>query len=154
MDGRAFIVVDTGGLSPNEDDALAMLAEEQAQIALEEADHILFLVDTFDGCMPDDFAIAQRLRKLGKPLRRRIKLWLSEFTVATGPDREFNFHVSRATQARWITNALKVARSLPNVAGLGWIHLYDESPGPSISNGGLITYDGMRKPGYYAFKRG
>lgn len=93
-------------------------------------------------------------RTLGKPLHRRIKLWLSEFTIATGPDREFNFHVSRATQARWITNALKVARSLPNVAGLGWIHLYDEPPGPSISNGGLITYDGKRKPGYYAFRRG
>lgn len=68
FEGKGFIVVDTGGLSPNEEDALAMLAEEQAQIALEEATHILFLVDTFDGCMPDDFAIAQRLRKLGKPL--------------------------------------------------------------------------------------
>ncbi len=93
-------------------------------------------------------------RKLGKRLHKRIKLWLSEFTVATGPDREFNFHVSRATQARWIKNAFKVARSLHNVAGLGWIHLYDEPPGPSISNGGLITYNGKRKPGYYAFKRG
>lgn len=68
FEGKGFIVIDTGGLSPDEDDALAMLAEEQAQIALEEAAHILFLVDALDGCLPDDMAIAQRLRKLGKPL--------------------------------------------------------------------------------------
>ena len=36
FEGKGFIVVDTGGLSPDEDDALAMLAEEQAQIALQE----------------------------------------------------------------------------------------------------------------------
>ena len=68
FEGKGFIVVDTGGLSPDEDDALAMLAEEQAQIALAEATHILFLVDALEGCTNPDLAIAQRLRKLGKPL--------------------------------------------------------------------------------------
>lgn len=68
FEGRNFIVVDTGGLSPDENDALAMLAEEQAQIALEEADRIFFLVDAEAGCLPDDEAIARRLRKLGKPV--------------------------------------------------------------------------------------
>jgi len=65
---KSFIVVDTGGLTPSEDDALAMLAEEQAQIALEEADRIFFLVDHSAGCMSDDLEIARRLRKLGKPI--------------------------------------------------------------------------------------
>ena len=68
FEGRGFIVVDTGGLSPAENDALAVLAEEQAAIALEEASHILFLVDGLEGCLPDDLAIARRLRKFGKPL--------------------------------------------------------------------------------------
>lgn len=68
FEGKNFIVVDTGGLSPDESDALAMLAEEQAQIALEEADRIFFLVDAEAGCLPDDEAIARRLRKLGKPV--------------------------------------------------------------------------------------
>ena len=68
MEGKSFIVVDTGGLSPSEDDALAVLAEEQAQIALEEADRIFFLVDHFAGCMADDLEIARKLRKLGKPI--------------------------------------------------------------------------------------
>ena len=68
FEGKNFIVVDTGGLSPDENDALAVLAEEQAQIALEEADRIFFLVDAEAGCLPDDEAIARRLRKLGKPV--------------------------------------------------------------------------------------
>lgn len=95
-------------------------------------------------------------RHLGRPRKKRIKLFLSEFTIPTAPDREFNFYVSRKTQAKWITNAFKVARSLKNVAGLGWVHLYDEPPVPGHTsvNGGLLTHDGKRKPGFYAFMRG
>ena len=95
-------------------------------------------------------------RALGKPRRKTIKLFLSEFTIATARDREFNFFVSLATQAKWITNGFKVARKVKNVTGLGWVHLYDEPPDPprEVVNGGLITHDGTRKPGYRAFKRG
>ena len=98
----------------------------------------------------------QLQRDLGKPLGKRIKLFLSEFTVATGPDREFNFWVSTDTQAKWITNAFRVARQLDNVVALGWVHLYDEPsvPGEEVINGGLLAHDGSRKPGYYAFQRG
>ncbi len=65
---RSFIVVDTGGLMPESSDPLAALAEEQAQLALEEADHIFFLTDGIAGRHGSDEAIASRLRKLGKPL--------------------------------------------------------------------------------------
>ena len=94
-------------------------------------------------------------RTLGRPLRKRIKLFLSEFTVPTAPDIEFNFHVSRATQAKWITSAFRVSRQLKNVAALGWIHLYDDPPvsGMQVVNGGLMTHDAKKKPGYFAFKR-
>jgi GTPase len=68
FEGKRFIVVDTGGLSPDQDDALAVLAEEQAQIALEEADHVMFLVDGLQGLHSDDEAITRRLRKLNKPV--------------------------------------------------------------------------------------
>ena len=67
-ENRAFVVVDTGGLMPEAKDALAGLAEDQAQLALSEADHVLFLVDFERGCTPSDAAIARQLRKLGKPL--------------------------------------------------------------------------------------
>lgn len=65
---RAFVVVDTGGLMPESSDPLAALAEEQAQLALAEADHVLFLVDTQHGRTGGDEAIARHLRKLGKPI--------------------------------------------------------------------------------------
>ena len=76
--------------------------------------------------------------------------------MATGPDIEFNFYVSEATQAQWITAAFRVARQLANVAGLGWVHLYDDpdSGDDRIINGGLMESDGAKKLGYYAFKRG
>ena len=95
-------------------------------------------------------------RDLGRPLKKRIKLFLSEYTVATGPDVEFNFWVSEATQARWITSAFRVARQLDDVVALGWVHLYDDAPipGQQVVNGGLIRADGTKKPGYFAFRRG
>ena len=86
FEGKGFMVVDTGGLSPDEDDALAMLAEEQAQIALTEATHILFLVDAHDGCMPDDLAIAQRLRKLNKPITLLVNKAEGRIKTAVGAD--------------------------------------------------------------------
>ncbi|NKF24699.1 ribosome biogenesis GTPase Der [Solimonas marina] len=68
VDEHAFVVVDTGGLMPESADPLALLAESQAQMALEEADHVLFLVDVQSGCTAGDESIARQLRKLGKPL--------------------------------------------------------------------------------------
>lgn len=94
-------------------------------------------------------------RYLRPPRHKPIRLFLSEFTIPTGPDREFNFYVSRRTQAKWITNAFRVARKV-NAVGLGWIHLYDEPPfvGGTSVQGGLLTHDGRRKRGFYAFLRG
>ena len=68
FEDKAFIVVDTGGLMPESADPLAALAEEQAQMALEEADHIFFLTDAPAGRHSSDEAIASKLRKLGKPI--------------------------------------------------------------------------------------
>jgi hypothetical protein len=95
-------------------------------------------------------------RTLGKPRHKTIKLFLSEFTIPTAEDSEFNFYVSTRTQAKWITSAFRVARAVKNIVGLGWIHLYDEPPvaGQPVVHGGLITYDGKKKLGYFAFKRG
>lgn len=68
FNGKPFVVVDTGGLMPESKDPLAALAEEQAQLALSEADHVLFLVDAKNGRTGSDASIANSLRKLGKPL--------------------------------------------------------------------------------------
>ncbi len=96
-------------------------------------------------------------RVLGKPRRKTIKLFLSEFTIPTAKDRQFNFHLSPARQAQWITLAFRISRRVKNITALGWVNLYDEAPRPDgteVVNSGLITHDGIRKPGYAAFKRG
>ena len=68
FEGKRFVVVDTGGLFPESDDPLAKLAEDQARLAIEEADRVLFLTDARAGLTPKDQAIAAGLRKTGKPI--------------------------------------------------------------------------------------
>jgi GTP-binding protein len=62
-----YIVVDTGGISP-EAEGVEALMQGQVRRAIEEADHILFLVDAQTGVAPDDQEVAERLRRTGKPL--------------------------------------------------------------------------------------
>ena len=54
-----FIVVDTGGLMPDDSDPLAALAESQARITIDEADRVLLLLGARSGITADDRAIAE-----------------------------------------------------------------------------------------------
>jgi GTPase len=64
--GSAFELIDTGGLLLQTDDPLLGPASKQAERAIEEADLVLLVVDARAGLLPDDKAIAARLRRLGK----------------------------------------------------------------------------------------
>ena len=64
--GAAFELVDTGGLLLESDDPLLGPASDQAERAIAEADLLILVVDGRAGLMPDDAAIAARLRKAGK----------------------------------------------------------------------------------------
>src|SRR5262245_44922764 len=64
--GSAFELIDTGGLLLGTDDPLLGPAAQQADRAIEEADLVLLVVDGRAGLLPDDRAIAARLRKGGK----------------------------------------------------------------------------------------
>jgi len=64
--GRPFEVIDTGGLLLGSDDPLLGPATHQAELAIAEADVVLLVVDARDGLLPDDEAIARRLRRDGK----------------------------------------------------------------------------------------
>ena len=106
-----------------------------------------------------DFSDLKRYsRFLDDQFHRRVKIFLSEWTIPTEPnDKEFSFWVSEDTQALWLSAGLRVARSFHRITGLGWIHLYDEPPdalGRPVVHGGLIKADGTPKPGYDAFKNG
>lgn len=63
---KYFTVIDTGGIIPGDEDEIMLSIFDQAQIACDEADKIIFLVDGKDGVHPADEDIANILRKSGK----------------------------------------------------------------------------------------
>jgi GTP-binding protein len=64
--GKRFTLVDTGGFVPASEDIIEAAIREQAQIAIEEADVVLFCVDGKAGRVPADADIADVLRKARK----------------------------------------------------------------------------------------
>ena len=66
--GRPFLVVDTGGLQTDAADALAGKVSEVAKAAAAEADVVAFVVDATDGITTEDRAVADVVRRLGRPV--------------------------------------------------------------------------------------
>lgn len=66
--GKEFSVVDTGGYTTNSDDVFESAIREQVQIAIEEADAILFMVEAGTGITDYDAEIADILRRSRKPV--------------------------------------------------------------------------------------
>ena len=66
--GRTFTVVDTGGIEPKSDDVILSQMRLQAQIAIENADVIIFMCDIRAGLLADDRDISVMLKKSGKPI--------------------------------------------------------------------------------------
>jgi hypothetical protein len=84
-------------------------------------------------------------------LHRGIPIFISEFTIPTCPDQEFNFWVDPPVAARWVRDALRLSRGWHRIYALGWVHVYDELP---YSCGGLMTASGARKQMFSAFQHG
>jgi hypothetical protein len=98
---------------------------------------------------------------LGRAGGRRLPLFLSEYTVPTDQANwEFNFHVTPATQARWLASALRIVRRTPRLYTLGWAGLYDDPadallhPAGTEVHRGLLDVAGRPKPSFWAFARG
>ncbi len=66
VEGREFIVIDTGGIDGTEEGVETRMAE-QSLLAIEEADVVLFMVDARAGVMPADKQIANHIRSRQKP---------------------------------------------------------------------------------------
>ncbi len=66
--GRNFTLVDTGGLDFSDQDTIAGNIRKQAEVAISEADVIIFVVDARTGLTPGDREIAGVLRKADKPV--------------------------------------------------------------------------------------
>ncbi len=63
-----FTLIDTGGLEPESDDVILKKMYSQAEIAMETADVILFVVDVKTGVIDTDMQVANILRKTKKPV--------------------------------------------------------------------------------------
>jgi len=66
--GKAFEVIDTGGIIPSEKELIPIEIYRQAQKAIEEAAHLVLVVDAREGVVPLDEELAQLLRRTGRPL--------------------------------------------------------------------------------------
>lgn len=84
-EGRAFELVDTGGLGLVDEALLKEHVEAQIGYALETADVVLFVVDGKEGHTPPDDMVARRLRTLGKPtllVANKIESHFEEIAVS------------------------------------------------------------------------
>lgn len=88
LNDRDITLIDTGGLEPKPDSGLRQKVQDQAEIAIKEADVIIFMVDVMDGVTIPDQEAAEALRRSKKPI----------FLVANKADNErrrhqaFQFH--------------------------------------------------------------
>jgi GTP-binding protein len=65
---RRFIVIDTGGLAIGDSGTITSLVAEQVDLAIDEANAVVFVVDHRSGLTAEDARIAERLRRESKPL--------------------------------------------------------------------------------------
>jgi GTP-binding protein len=66
--GNEFTLIDTGGLDFNDTDQFTAHIRKQAEIAIEQADVILFVVDAREGLHPTDYEVASILRRTKQPV--------------------------------------------------------------------------------------
>ncbi|GGW84696.1 ribosome biogenesis GTPase Der [Salegentibacter mishustinae] len=66
--GRNFSLIDTGGYVVGSDDVFEAEIDKQVELAIDEADAIIFMVDVESGVTPMDEDVAQLLRKIDKPV--------------------------------------------------------------------------------------
>ena len=66
--GRNFTMIDTGGIEPKTNDSILTQMKYQAELAMDSADVIVFMVDMKDGITAADYEVSKMLRKTGKPV--------------------------------------------------------------------------------------
>ena len=65
---KSFTLIDTGGIEPESSDIILSQMREQAQIAIDTADVIIFITDVKQGLQDADAKVADMLRRSGKPV--------------------------------------------------------------------------------------
>ena len=65
---KSFTLIDTGGIEPESSDIILSQMREQAQIAIDTADVIIFITDVRQGLVDSDAKVADMLRRSNKPV--------------------------------------------------------------------------------------
>lgn len=65
---KDFTLIDTGGIEPESKDIILSQMREQAQIAIDTSDVIIFITDVKQGLVDSDSKVADMLRRSGKPV--------------------------------------------------------------------------------------
>ena len=86
--GVHFALIDTGGIEPDSDDIILSQMREQAEVAMENADVILFMVDGKEGLTASDREVASMLRRTG----RRVVLAVNKVDTPNLPDDFYDFY--------------------------------------------------------------
>lgn len=86
--GIHFALIDTGGIEPNSTDAILSQMREQAEIAMDTSDVILFMVDGREGITAADREVAMILRKTGK----QVILTVNKIDTSRLPEDYYDFY--------------------------------------------------------------
>lgn len=86
--GKYFTLIDTGGLEPENEEIMMSNIKKQADVAIDTADVILFVVDGRDGLTSTDMEIANILRRSGK----EVVLTCNKIDSSKTPDDIFEFY--------------------------------------------------------------
>ena len=106
-------------------------------------------LDTLAGWLDHDLRDGKR--------NRHLKIFISEWTIPTDHAGSlFGYWGDRQTVATYLSRALTITRKMKRVYTFGWFYLYDQPPSPGNDeiNWGLLTYDFLKKPAYYAYRAG
>ena len=85
---KYFTLIDTGGIEPKSDEIILSKMRQQAELAMDTAHVILFIVDVKNGLTPQDQEIAVMLRKTKKP----ILLVVNKVDNRNIPDNFYDFY--------------------------------------------------------------
>ncbi len=132
--GRDYTVVDTGGLELEPGTDIEARVQDQARVAIEEAEVILFVVDAHAGLAPLDYEVADRLRRAAKPV-------ILVINKADNPKREMEgveFHALGFEQT--ITISAQHGRNTGDLADM----IVDALPPADETDGGsAVDADGF-----------
>ncbi len=116
--GRVIKIVDTGGLDVKQETEIEKQVVRQAELAMKQADVILFVVDLREGPLPQDIELARELRKTHKPV------------IVVGNKAEKLTHRTAASSPEWrlAGHASPIPISAATGAGVGDLldSVYDE----------------------------